>query len=373
MGTHNEYLKHKNWKNIAYSDNAYADMVDGLYEDCDILPHRQSMRDSAKFGNCAWKPWIDHKWMPEKWKPISSRLYNFLRAHIGKSYDKTYSEFREKFPHQCGKIDVVQRFKDRFLDISQVTKIKKRGYWRRNPFQLDWSYYVDEQGIIRNLYLEMEKLKPKEKNLVEVNVRKKEWMYKFNPVVFEDGAVNSIIMTALPHKLREYVKPDISISEDIYHEMSEYLTNGTVLLDITRTRSDRFWENNRYTVNDVYDYKYDREQKKCIKTFVKRQLTYDSFMYFIFKKFLVKDCDYMEAGSPEHKRYIHEELQQFRKTRDAANKAYEEKISHLLSDITYERKHKDDDRDIISRDRHGFDENSFKGEFYHGQKRKKNK
>ena len=33
----------------------------------------------------------------------------------------------------------------------------------------------------------------------------------------------------------------------------------------------------------------------------------------------------------------------------------------------------DSDADVVTRDRLGFDDESFKGEFYHGQKRKKNK
>lgn len=35
------------------------------------------------------------------------------------------------------------------------------------------------------------------------------------------------------------------------------------------------------------------------------------------------------------------------------------------------RKAEEHKNDIVDRDRLGFDENSFKGEFYHGQKRKK--
>lgn len=369
MGMHNEYLKHKNWKNISYGSSAYVNALDGFYEN-DILPQKQSMRDSAKFGNCAWKPWVEHKYHPSKWNQIASRLSNFLKGHIGKSYDKTYSEFREKFPHQYGKIDVVKNFKDRFLDIATWAKLKERR-WTNNPFTLDWSYYVDEQGIIRNMYLDVEKAKPKEKNLVEVNVRSAEWMYRFNPVVFEDGAVYAMVLNALPRKFHKYVEPDITFSESIYHEITRFLTFGTFVRDITNVRSERFWNDNGYDIRDVYDYEWDKTNKQYIKTYRCTQLNFSSVEYFLFTKRLVKDCDYMEVGTPEHKKYVSETKQKKEKELKEREKEFNERMSHALSDITYERKHKDDVKNIIDRDRLGFDENSFKGDFYHGQKRKK--
>ena len=39
--------------------------------------------------------------------------------------------------------------------------------------------------------------------------------------------------------------------------------------------------------------------------------------------------------------------------------------------LEHSRKKKEEDKNIIDRDRLGFDEDSFRGEFYHGQKRKK--
>ena len=52
-------------------------------------------------------------------------------------------------------------------------------------------------------------------------------------------------------------------------------------------------------------------------------------------------------------------------------KLNEETISTLLWSIEDERKAAELTKDIITRDRLGFDNESFKGEFYHGQKRKK--
>ena len=52
-------------------------------------------------------------------------------------------------------------------------------------------------------------------------------------------------------------------------------------------------------------------------------------------------------------------------------KLNEETISTLLWSIEDERKAAELTKDIITRDRLEFDNESFKGEFYHGQKRKK--
>ena len=53
------------------------------------------------------------------------------------------------------------------------------------------------------------------------------------------------------------------------------------------------------------------------------------------------------------------------------NKDKKEYCENLLYSIEYSRKKKEDDINIIDRDRLGFDDNSFKGDAYHGQQRKK--
>ena len=52
-------------------------------------------------------------------------------------------------------------------------------------------------------------------------------------------------------------------------------------------------------------------------------------------------------------------------------KNWELKNETLLHDLENEKKRKELVKNIVDRDRHGFDENSFIGEPYHGQKRKK--
>ena len=54
-----------------------------------------------------------------------------------------------------------------------------------------------------------------------------------------------------------------------------------------------------------------------------------------------------------------------------SDKLKKEYNDSLLYSIEYSRKKKEEAKDIIDRDRLGFDDDSFKGEEYHGQKRKK--
>lgn len=78
-----------------------------------------------------------------------------------------------------------------------------------------------------------------------------------------------------------------------------------------------------------------------------------------------------DANSSEYRQYKKERQDKERKERREYKKAKDEYNDDLLFCLEYNRKKKEDDKNIIDRDRLGFDEDSFKGEFYHGQKRKK--
>ena len=80
-----------------------------------------------------------------------------------------------------------------------------------------------------------------------------------------------------------------------------------------------------------------------------------------------------DANSSEYKQYKkerqdkkHKERRDYKRQKDAYNES-------LLYCLEYDRKRREEEKNIIDRDRLGFDENSFKGEGYHGQQRKKKK
>lgn len=75
-------------------------------------------------------------------------------------------------------------------------------------------------------------------------------------------------------------------------------------------------------------------------------------------------------NDPRFQRY-HQEKQQAWKRKSKEDKfARKNKAYSFLTKAEKERKEQRE-KDLINRDRHGFDDESFKGEFYHGQKRKK--
>lgn len=79
----------------------------------------------------------------------------------------------------------------------------------------------------------------------------------------------------------------------------------------------------------------------------------------------------LEDKSPEYYKWKKEEQEAIKKGYRARKKALDEKYETLLHDLEMNKKIKERAKDIVDRDRLGFDENSFKGETYHGQKRKK--
>ena len=78
-----------------------------------------------------------------------------------------------------------------------------------------------------------------------------------------------------------------------------------------------------------------------------------------------------DEKSSEFMRYKKERLDRIHKKERESDKLKKEFNDSLLYSIEYSRKKKADDINIIDRDRLGFDDDSFKGDGYHGQQRKK--
>lgn len=79
---------------------------------------------------------------------------------------------------------------------------------------------------------------------------------------------------------------------------------------------------------------------------------------------------YYEYKSPEYRQWKKETLKQKKKEYRERLKERELRNETLLRDLE-QRKKKEREKNIVDRDRLGFDEKSFMGEPYHGQKRKK--
>ena len=146
-----EYLKYKLWKNI------------NTVEEADnILPMRLSMRNSAMYGNCNWKP-FGYCFRRKSWKSMNKKISRFIKNHIGKSFNKTYSEFKKKFPETFGDTNLSILFKDRFREYQDHWYNCKNG-----------SFYVDKNGQIRDGY----KVNYRDKK-TKINIRNKVSKYRY--------------------------------------------------------------------------------------------------------------------------------------------------------------------------------------------------
>ena len=72
-----------------------------------------------------------------------------------------------------------------------------------------------------------------------------------------------------------------------------------------------------------------------------------------------------------YKRLKAEQEDSIRKKRREEKKKLDEWRNILLGYLEWEKRQKEEERNTVTRDRMGFTDESFKGEFYHGQKRKK--
>lgn len=102
-----------------------------------------------------------------------------------------------------------------------------------------------------------------------------------------------------------------------------------------------------------------------------KNLKHRDFIEFCFV--IDKDVEkyVYDERTKEGKRWKAEKKHAQSKKEREIEKEHKLKYETLLHDIEAEKKYKERAKDIVDRDRHGFDENSFIGEPYHGQKRKK--
>lgn len=370
MGVRREYMKHKAWKQIPYTNNLEADLIDGIYDGLtENVPTHASMRDSATDGNSNMKPWVYSAYHSDKWDMIRQKMGKFIEAHVGRSFNKTFSEFKEKFPAYYGSIDVTGEFLARFTDYNPRTE---RLYFRAGIISEKsryWSFYIDHHGIIRSAYLESRK--PKNKT-VKINMRSSEKLYSFRKYVFEHPEILGIVEAHMSKKYRQYLDPEIKFSQKIYDDILWDIGGKKINEELAALHSIEWWRANKYCWYFDKNH-YDWDNKKDGWTRSVNALSDTALKKLLFDSYTVEDCDVVEAGSPEHIRYLEDNRKASASERrfyEEQNKAHRESLLHNIMEKRKAEEHKND---IVDRDRLGFDENSFKGEFYHGQKRKKKK
>ena len=295
-------------------------------ENFDNLPVKESMR----------KTWRRHHYDVDhydngvqNYKIVGRYIDNYLRKSIGKNFDKV-------------KKHILEHMKDYNVSYASKNIVEDILSWRISKDS--WSdFTIDSQ------------------NRVQINkarsVNRKEWAERRR-----EKRTTVILNNSRTYKLN----PDLTEKQKTYLEIC-LLENNIPLGD---------WFVNLLCGGTITDIEYHNrlgipqqgERWWYYKYNNRKHVDFIEFCFVVDKD--VEKYVYDE-NTKEGKRWKAEKQDAQSKKKRELEKEHKLKFETLLHDIETEKKCKERANDIVDRDRHGFDEDSFKGEFYHGQKRKK--
>lgn len=282
-----------------------------LSRDYETAPRHESMRRSSDYDS--W----DYAHYDRKSYHYISRI---LDTSVGKDFDKVFSDI-------CNKFRKKKNYNFRYEFLSHI-----------DPYYMaPWGYneyYIDENRIIRS-YDAPEKKRKKVR--VKVVDRPAKYFTANIRVFKEYSGIKAMVLKYLGHTL----------SYKLFHKKLPMKYYSLVVSYIEKALDYL------YPKRSIYYY------RKAPSEFL---LIIDESEYITYYK-----------GERKFYKYLAE-------TKDASNKVFREKkkekeiyLSSLLNSIEAERKSRERLENGVTRDRLGFAEDSFTGEFYHGQKRKKRK
>lgn len=282
-----------------------------LSSDYETAPRHESMHRSSGYNS--W----DYDHYDRKSYHYISRI---LENSVGKDFDKVFSDICNKFRKKKN-----YNFRREFLRQIDPYYRAPRRRWRYNE------YYIDENRIIRSYDAPEKKRKKVRVKVVDRPVK----YFTANTRVFKEySGVKAMVLQYLGHIL----------SYKLFHERLPMKYYYLVVCHIEK----------------ALDYLYPKKSyRKAPSEFL----------------LIIDESEYVTYYEGERKFYKY-----LAETKDASNKVVREKkkkkeiyLSSLLNFIEAERKSRERLENRVTRDRLGFAEDSFTGEFYHGQKRKKRK
>ena len=282
-----------------------------LSSDYETAPRHESMHRSSGYNS--W----DYDHYDRKSYHYISRI---LENSVGKDFDKVFSDICNKFRKKKN-----YNFRREFLRQIDPYYRAPRRRWRYN------GYYIDENRIIRSYDAPEKKRKKVRVKVVDRPVK----YFTANTRVFKEySGVKAMVLQYLGHTL----------SYKLFHEKLPMKYYYLVVVHIEK----------------ALDYLYPKKSyRKAPSEFL----------------LIIDESEYITYYEGERKFYKY-----LAETKDASNKVVREKkkkkeiyLSSLLNFIEAERKSRERLENGVTRDRLGFAEDSFTGEFYHGQKRKKRK
>lgn len=312
-----------------------------MNKDVDILdnmPNKESMRGSHhKMG---WTMKMYDQGF-RNYKIISRYIDRCLRKSIGKNFDKVKKHIYEKMQyHNIARNDdnIIEEIINWYI-ISKKTK---------NSNYINSKYILDSQNRIQLNKEYLEKCKKWRDDRMSGKLTIVDTSIETTYRLREDITDSEI------DKLKYMLIENGSYNKNFFNHIS----NGGI---ISRKKYQDFIHTIGY--DDVVkvrygcDYIYDTRKyaESCFSIYS------DNVVYIFDEK------------SSEYKNYKKMCSDRKRKDRRDKKKEREEYNNDLLFRIEYKKKQREEEKNNIDRDRLGFDENSFKGEPYHGQKRKKRK
>ena len=295
----------------------------------DNMSNKESMRGSHHKDGWCMKMY-DQGF--RNYKIVSRYIKRCLQKSIGKNFDKVKKHIYEKMSH-----NILARHEDNIVD-----SIICRYIGENEKFILDSQNRIQ----LNKEYLEKHKKRRDDRmngklTIVDTSI---ETTYRLR----EDVTDSEI------DKLRYMLIKNGSYDKEFFNHIS----NGGI---ISRKKYQEFIYSIRYDdavkVRYGYDYIYDtRKYAESLFTI------YSDNVVYIFDE---KSSDYI--------RYKKEVSDSRRKVNREKKKEREEYNDELLFRIEHKRKQREEEKNNIDRDRLGFDEDSFKGDPYHGQKRKKSR
>jgi hypothetical protein len=298
----------------------------------DNMSNKESMRGSHHKEGWSMKMYDQGRY---NYKIVSRYIDRYLQKSIGKNFDKVKKHIYEKMVHHN-----IARHEDNIVDDLIYNYIGESVYNK---------YILDSQNRIQfnKEYIKRHNRWSEDKKSGKLTIidKDKEVSYRI-----KDGITDNEI-----NKLKDMLINNGSYNKEVFN----HIFNGGIL---SQKKYMEFIYSIKYdgVINRRWccDYIYDtRKYAESLFTI------YDGNVLYIFDN--VKSSDYI--------RYTKEISDRKRKERREYKKAKEEYNEDLLFCIEYRKKQREEEKNNIDRDRLGFDEESFKGEPYHGQKRKKRK
>jgi len=250
------------------------------------------------------------------------KMRRFLETNVNRPYKNVYADFCALYPARLGTYTDTRKAFRKLCGTNGDS-----GYWCGKSF-----FYVTDKGILKKNPNSWEyRKKPKKTMTIGYN-GEVEYHYEFNKKWLKYPDVENYLIKTFGADNVATIKEE------------EYIPNKIVNL-----------------LNHNYHW----------KTFFNEHKHWRDCDGWIYERRMYSYPIKVTKGTTEYDQYLAEEKQRLSRAFKRKKKELNEKLSTLLHDLEARAKAKEGAQDIIDRDRFGFDEESFKGEFYHGEKRKK--